>query len=80
MNMKSPRVATITGDADDDHAIATLVLAFGTDPVARWMYGDPHPTIPLCACRPMWIRQSTVGACAKPGGGSRTAISGIRRS
>jgi hypothetical protein len=42
MNMKPPRVATITGDAEFDHAIATLVLAFGTDPVARWMYGDPH--------------------------------------
>jgi GNAT superfamily N-acetyltransferase len=37
-----PRVATIAGDADVDHAIATLVLAFGTDPVARWMYDDPH--------------------------------------
>jgi ribosomal protein S18 acetylase RimI-like enzyme len=42
MNMKPPRVATIAGDADVDHAIATLVLAFGTDPVARWMYDDPH--------------------------------------
>jgi len=42
MNMKPPRVATITSDAEVDHAIATLVLAFGTDPVARWMYDDPH--------------------------------------
>jgi ribosomal protein S18 acetylase RimI-like enzyme len=42
VDMKPPRVATITGDAETDHAIATLVLAFGTDPVARWMYGDPH--------------------------------------
>jgi hypothetical protein len=25
-----------------DRAIANLVLAFGTDPVARWMYDDPH--------------------------------------
>jgi hypothetical protein len=40
--MKPPKVATIAGDAEIDHAIATLVLAFGTDPVARWMYGDPH--------------------------------------
>src|ERR1700756_4475603 len=36
------RVATIAGAAEMGHAIATLVLAFGTDPVARWMYGDPH--------------------------------------
>jgi GNAT superfamily N-acetyltransferase len=42
MDMKPPRVATITGDAEVDHAIATLVLAFATDPVARWMYVDPH--------------------------------------
>jgi GNAT superfamily N-acetyltransferase len=42
MDMKPPRVATIAGDSEIDHAIATLVLAFGTDPVARWMYDDPH--------------------------------------
>jgi hypothetical protein len=42
MDIRPPRVATIAGDAEIDHAIATLVLAFGADPVARWMYGDPH--------------------------------------
>jgi ribosomal protein S18 acetylase RimI-like enzyme len=42
MDTKPPRAATIAGDAQIDHAIATLVLAFGTDPVARWMYDDPH--------------------------------------
>jgi ribosomal protein S18 acetylase RimI-like enzyme len=42
MDMKPPSVATIAGDAEVDHAIATLVLAFATDPVARWMYDDPH--------------------------------------
>jgi GNAT superfamily N-acetyltransferase len=42
MDMKSARVATIAGDVETDHAIATLVLAFVTDPVARWMYDDPH--------------------------------------
>jgi hypothetical protein len=42
MDMKPPRVATIAGGTEIDHAIATLVLAFGTDPVARWMYDDPH--------------------------------------
>jgi GNAT superfamily N-acetyltransferase len=36
--MIPPGVATIAGDAEVDHAIATLVLAFVTDPVARWMY------------------------------------------
>ena len=39
----NPReVATIAGEAQIDHAIATLVLAFVTDPVARWMYDDPQ--------------------------------------
>ena len=42
MDIKPSRVATIVGDAEIDHAIATLILAFGTDPVERWMYGDPH--------------------------------------
>src|SRR3982074_3655114 len=42
MDMQPPRVATIASDAEVDHAIATLVLAFGANPVARWMYDDPH--------------------------------------
>jgi hypothetical protein len=42
MDKKPPKVATIAGDAVVDQAIATLVLAFGTDPIARWMYDDPH--------------------------------------
>jgi GNAT superfamily N-acetyltransferase len=41
MDMKPSEVVTIAGNADADHAIATLVLAFGGDPVARWMYSDP---------------------------------------
>jgi len=41
MDMKPAKVVTVTCDADVDHAIATLVLAFGTDPVARWIYDDP---------------------------------------
>ena len=42
MDMKSPKVAAIAGDVGIDHAIAILVLAFATAPVARWMYNDPH--------------------------------------
>ena len=42
MDITPPGVATIGGDAEVDHAIATLVLAFVTDPVARWMYDNPH--------------------------------------
>jgi len=42
MDTKPVSVATIAGDAEVHHATATLVLAFGTDPVARWMYDDPH--------------------------------------
>ena len=37
-NMKNLGTATISGDLEVDRAIATLVLAFETDPVARWMY------------------------------------------
>jgi len=40
--MKPLEVSAIAGDEEVDHAIATLVLAFATDPVARWMYDDPH--------------------------------------
>jgi GNAT superfamily N-acetyltransferase len=42
MGIEPSSVTTIVGDAEIEHAIATLILAFGTDPVARWMYGDPH--------------------------------------
>ena len=41
MDMTPPGVATIAGEAEVDQAIAILVLAFATDPVARWMYDDP---------------------------------------
>ena len=41
MNMALPKAATIAGDAEINHAIGTLVLAFVTDPVARWMYHEP---------------------------------------
>lgn len=40
MDMKPAKVVTVTNDADVDHAIATLVLAFSADPVARWIYSD----------------------------------------
>ena len=36
--MKHLRTATLSGDAEINGAIATLVLAFAADPVARWMY------------------------------------------
>jgi hypothetical protein len=42
MDPKLASVTTIAGTDEVDQAIATLVLAFGTDPVARWMYRDPH--------------------------------------
>jgi GNAT superfamily N-acetyltransferase len=42
MDMNLLGVVTIAGDAQVEHAIATLVLAFVTDPVARWMYDDPY--------------------------------------
>ena len=42
MHTKPLRVATVAGASEVDHAIAKLVLAFCTDPVARWMYDDSH--------------------------------------
>ena len=45
MDMTPPGVETIAGDAEVDHAIATLVLAFVTDPVARWMYDGRRSTM-----------------------------------
>lgn len=41
MDINPPKVVTVTDDSDVDHAIATLVLAFSADPVARWIYNDP---------------------------------------
>jgi hypothetical protein len=41
-NQTSSAVETIAGACEVDRAIAKLVLAFGTDPVARWMYDNPH--------------------------------------
>jgi GNAT superfamily N-acetyltransferase len=41
MDITTPKSATIAGEAEINHAIGTLVLAFGTDPVARWMYYEP---------------------------------------
>src|ERR1700742_3158588 len=38
---RSPAVVSIAGEGEVAQAIATLVVAFGTDPVARWMYADP---------------------------------------
>jgi GNAT superfamily N-acetyltransferase len=35
-------VATIAGANEVDRGVAKLVLAFCTDPIARWMYDDPH--------------------------------------
>ena len=42
MDITPSRVGTIVGDAEIDCIIATLVLAFGTDRVARGIYDDPH--------------------------------------
>jgi len=41
-NQTSSAVKTIASAGEVDRAIAKLVLAFGTDPVARWMYENPH--------------------------------------
>jgi len=42
MNTTPPSVTSIISPTEIDHAIARLVMAFVTDPVARWLYDDPH--------------------------------------
>ena len=42
MDMKPLKGATIVDAVELESAIASLVLAFDTDPVARWMYDDAH--------------------------------------
>jgi hypothetical protein len=49
IDMKRASVRTIAGETEVDHAIATLVLAFSTDPVARWMY---DARINICGTSP----------------------------
>lgn len=39
--MKTPIIRTAT-DSDQAHVIDVLVLAFSTDPAARWSWPDPH--------------------------------------
>ena len=39
--MTTPTIKTKT-PSSADQAVATVVLAFSTDPIARWFYPDPH--------------------------------------
>jgi hypothetical protein len=39
--MIKPTIKTVT-PSNVDQAIGTVVLAFSSDPVARWFYADPH--------------------------------------
>src|SRR5262249_28978414 len=76
MGVKPLEVATIAGDAEVDHAIATLVLAFATDPVARWMYDDPHQYllhIPRLS-RALGISSFEAGAAQRTNDGIGVAI------
>jgi len=41
-NQTSSAVKTIASAGEVDRAIAKLVLAFGTDSVARWIYDNPY--------------------------------------
>lgn len=41
-NQTSSAVRIIAGAGEVDRAIAKLVLAFAADPVARWIYENPH--------------------------------------
>ncbi len=50
--MKSPTVTVMTS-ADEDAAIATIVLAFAGDPMARWTWPEAHQYL---AAMPRMIR------------------------
>jgi hypothetical protein len=39
--MIKPTIKTVT-PSSADQAVSTVVLAFSTDPAARWLYPDPH--------------------------------------
>ncbi len=39
--MTTTSIKTATA-SDQEHTIATVVLAFAADPMARWSYPDPH--------------------------------------
>ena len=40
--MIEPSIKTVSSSNAQEEAIATVVLAFSSDPVARWFYPDPH--------------------------------------
>ena len=40
--MTTARIKSATTAAERDNAVAVVVLAFGSDPVARWAYPEPH--------------------------------------
>jgi ribosomal protein S18 acetylase RimI-like enzyme len=40
--MIEPSIKTVSSSNAQEEAIATVVLAFSSNPVARWFYPDPH--------------------------------------
>jgi ribosomal protein S18 acetylase RimI-like enzyme len=40
--MIEPSIKTVSSSNAQEQAIATVVLAFSADPIARWFYSDPH--------------------------------------
>ena len=40
--MLTGQICTVTAPGEEEGAIAVLALAFGTDPVSRWAWPDPH--------------------------------------
>ena len=40
--MTTAQIKSATTAAERESAVAVVVLAFGSDPVARWAYPDPH--------------------------------------
>jgi ribosomal protein S18 acetylase RimI-like enzyme len=76
MDPSLARVTTIAGHRDIDRAVATLVLAFSTDPVARWMYDDPDRYllhIPRLF-KALGTRSLEEGAAQRSGDGNAVAL------
>lgn len=73
--MKSPTVTVMT-PADEDQAIATVLLAFAADPMARWTWPNAHQYL---AAMPRMIRAFaskafTVGSAFRTDGFAGAAL------
>src|SRR5215510_14496645 len=72
-NQTTSCVESIAGAGEADRAIAMLVLPFGADPVARWMYDDPQEYL-LHIPRLFRASSFEAGAAQRTGDGHGVAL------